>query len=212
MTFRGWPEEAIEFLEGLEADNSKAYWTANKETYERHVRGPMVELVDELSQQFGEGKVFRPYRDVRFSKDKSPYKTNVAASLTKGGYVQLTAEALGVGSGMYMMAPDQLARYRQAVAADESGSALVRVITALGKKGIRVSSHEVLKTAPRGYPKDHPRIDLLRNKDLVSWQEWPVGRWLGTAKTKPRIVDFFRATGSLNAWLAEHVGPPTTEG
>ena len=212
MAFRGWPEEAIEFFEGLEADNSKAYWTANKETYERSVRAPMVELVDELSSQFGESKVFRPYRDVRFSKDKSPYKTNVAASLSKGGYIQLTADALGVGSGMYMMATDQIARYRQAVADDNSGTRLVRLITALEKKGIDVSSHEVLKTAPRGYATDHPRIHLLRNKDLVCWREWPVGRWLGTAQAKQRIVDFFRATRPLNAWLAEHVGPSTAEG
>ena len=212
MAFRGWPEEAIEFLEGLEADNSKAYWTAHKDTYEGCVRAPMVELVGELSRQFGEGKVFRPYRDVRFSKDKSPYKTNVAASLSKGGYIQLTADALGVGSGIYMMAPDQIARYRQAVAADTSGRALVRIIAALEKKGISVSSHETLKTAPRGYPKDHPRIDLLRNKDLVSWQEWPVGPWLDTPKAKQRIVDFLRTTRPFNAWLAEHAGESITEG
>jgi uncharacterized protein (TIGR02453 family) len=211
MAFQGWPQEAIEFLEGLEADNSKAYWTANKETYEQCVRAPMVGLVDELSGRFGEGKVFRPYRDVRFSRDKSPYKTNVAASLSEGGYIQLTADALGVGSGMYMMAPDQIARYREAVAADGPGRALVRVITALEKKGIEVSSHQVLKTAPRGYPKDHPRIDLLRYKDLVGWQEWPVGRWIGTATVKQRVVDFFQATRPLKAWLTENVGASTAE-
>src|ERR1700733_6246871 len=106
MSFRGWPEEAIEFFEGLEADNSKAYWTQNKETYERCVRAPMVELVDELSGRFGEAKIFRPYRDIRFSKDKSPYKTNVAAAVGSSGYVTLSADGLGVGAGLYMMAPD----------------------------------------------------------------------------------------------------------
>jgi uncharacterized protein (TIGR02453 family) len=207
MAFRGWPEEAIEFLEGLEADNSKAYWTAHKDVYERDVRTPMVELVDELTKTFGEGKIFRPYRDVRFSKNKSPYKTNIAATLSEGGYIQLTADALGVGSGIYMMAPDQIARYRQAVADGRTGPALERIIAALEKKGINVSSHEVLKTAPRGYAKDHPRIALLRNKDLVGWQEWAVGPWLASAQPKQRIVGFFRATSPLNAWLADHVGP-----
>jgi uncharacterized protein (TIGR02453 family) len=210
MAFRGWPDEAIEFFEGLEADNSKSYWTAHKDIYEDCVRAPMADLVDELSADFGEGKIFRPYRDVRFSKDKSPYKTNVAAAMSRGGYIQLTADALGVGSGMYMPSPELLARYRQAVDNDRAATKLQQIIVALEKKGISVSSHEVLKTAPRGYPKDHPRIDLLRNKDLVCWQEWPVGPWLATTKPKQRIVQFFRATAPLNDWLATHVGssPP----
>ena len=209
MAFRGWPEEAVEFFEGLEADNSKAYWAAHKDVYERCVREPMAQLLEDLRPEFGEGKIFRPYRDVRFSKDKSPYKTNVAAALERGGYVQLSAEALGVGSGMYMMPPDQLARFRKAVATDVAGAALERIIAALEKKGVSVSSHEVLKTAPRGYAKDHPRIELLRNKDLVSWKEWPVGPWLGTARAKQRVIDFFRASAPLKEWLHAHVGGPT---
>jgi uncharacterized protein (TIGR02453 family) len=208
--FSGWPDEAIEFFEGLEADNSKAFWTAHKETYERFVRAPMSELLEELSPEFGEAKIFRPYRDVRFSKDKSPYKTNIAATLSEGGYIHLTADTLGVGGGMYMMAPDQIARYREAVADGSTGTALERLVDGLAKSGIGVSSHEVLKTAPRGYPKDHPRIGLLRNKDLVAWQEWPVGRWLASAAPKQRIIEFFRATAPLKSWLTEHVGPSTT--
>ena len=90
MTFRGWPVEALEFFEGLEADNSKAYWQANKTVYETVVRAPMEELIVELEPEWGEGRIFRPYRDVRFSADKSPYKTNIAAMLGDG-YVQLNA-------------------------------------------------------------------------------------------------------------------------
>ena len=205
MAFRGWPDQAIDFLEGLEADNSKSYWSAHKDTYEACVRAPMADLVDELSAEFGEGKIFRPYRDVRFSQDKSPYKTNVAAEMSRGGYIQLTADALGIGTGMYMPSPELLARYRQAVDSDRAGTTLQQIIADLEKKGISVSSHEVLKTAPRGYPKDHPRIDLLRNKDLVSWQEWPVGPWLATAKPKQRIVQFCGPTRrSASGW------PPTS--
>ena len=126
--------------------------------------------------------------------------------MSRGGYIQLTADALGVGSGMYMPSPELLARYRQAVDNDRAATKLQQIIAALEKKGISVSSHEVLKTAPRGYPKDHPRIDLLRNKDLVCWQEWPVGPWLATTKPKQRIVQFFRATAPLNDWLATQVG------
>src|SRR4026207_302168 len=96
MTFRGWPVEAIEFFEGLEADNSKSYWQRNKEVYDSTVRAPMEELLAELEPEFGEARIFRPYRDVRFSADKSPYKTNMAATLGEG-YVSLSADGLGAG-------------------------------------------------------------------------------------------------------------------
>src|ERR1700746_2806662 len=120
MAFRGWPVEAVEFYEGLEADNSRTYWQEHKALYERAVKGPMEELLAELAGQFGEGKIFRPYRDVRFSADKAPYKTHMAATLSSGGYVQLSSAGLGAGSGMYMMAPDQLDAYRRAVADDRT--------------------------------------------------------------------------------------------
>ena len=94
MTFDGWPEEALEFYEGLTADNSKAYWTAHKAVYEDAVLRPMTELVEELAAEFGEAKIFRPYRDVRFSADKSPYKTHIGAVIGTG-YVQLSADGPG---------------------------------------------------------------------------------------------------------------------
>src|SRR5215213_906149 len=160
MAFRGWPAEAIEFYEGLEADNSKTYWQDNKAVYEELVRGPMDELLVELAPQFGAGRIFRPYRDVRFSKDKSPYKTTIAATIELGGYVQLSATGLGAGCGMWHMAPDQLERYRRAVAHDRTGEELRRLKAAIESKGIDVGGHDTLKTTPKGYPKDHPRVDL----------------------------------------------------
>jgi uncharacterized protein (TIGR02453 family) len=211
MAFKGWPAEAIEFYEGLEADNSKAYWTEHKVVYEEVVRSPMEALLKDLAPEFGEGRVFRPFRDVRFSKDKSPYKTAMGASLAGGGYIHFSANGLGVGSGMYHMAPDQLERYRSAVADDASGTELQRVIAKLAKRDISVQGHDALKTAPKGYPKDHPRIELLRNKGLVSWQEWPPGEWLGTAAAKNRLKGFLRGCQPLNDWLAAHVGPTTLE-
>lgn len=211
VAFRGWPSEAIEFYEGLEADNSKTYWTAHKDVYDRMVRAPMVELLAELEPEFGAGKIFRPNRDVRFSADKSPYKTAIAASLERGGYVQVSAQGLGVGAGMYMMTPDQLARYRRAVADDASGTALQRLVVEAGRKGIEITGHERLKTAPRGYPADHPRVELLRNKGLVAWRQWPAAAWLGTSAAKKRVVEFLRATRPLSEWLDRCVGPSAAD-
>jgi hypothetical protein len=63
----------------------------------------------------------------------------------------------------------------------------------------------VLKTAPKGYPKDHPRIELLRNKGLIVWKHWPVAKWLGTAAAKTRVIDVLRAAVPVNDWLARNV-------
>ena len=207
MTFRGWPSEALEFYEGLGADNSKTYWTAHLSVYENQVRRPMEELLAALEPEFGPGKIFRPYRDVRFSKDKSPYKTHLGAWVSFGGYVQLSAGGLAAGCGMYEMAPDQLDRYRRAVADPRSGAELTALTADIERARIRVHGHGTLKTAPRGYPKDHPRSELLRHKGLTAWKEWSPAAWLGTAAAKNRILDFFRTSRPLRQWLDDHVGP-----
>jgi uncharacterized protein (TIGR02453 family) len=211
MAFQGWPEEALDFYEGLEADNSRTYWTRHKKIYEEKVLGPMTELLAELAAEFGDAKIFRPYRDVRFSKDKSPYKTNIGASVGSG-YIQLTARGLAAGHGMYSMAPGQLERYREAVASDRTGEQLADVIRAVERRGISVHSRDSLKTAPRGYPADHRRIGLLRRKGLFAWTEWPVEPWLGTAAARTHIASFLVATRPLCAWLDTHAGATEAEG
>jgi len=208
MAFAGWPEAALDFYEDLEHDNSKAFWTAHKDTYTTQVLGPMTELVEELGADFGDFKVFRPYRDVRFSADKTPYKTHIGAMIGTG-YVQLSAKGLAAGNGMYQLAPDQLERYRQSVAHDLTGNELQRRLDAIAGEGIDVHGHDALKTAPRGYPADHPRVELLKYKGLIAWQEWPVEPWLSTPAAKDRIRDFLTATQPLTDWLDSHVGPST---
>jgi uncharacterized protein (TIGR02453 family) len=204
MTFRGWKAEALEFFDGLAADNSKAYWERHKVEYETLVRAPMEALVEELSPKGG-GRIFRPYRDVGFSKDKSPYKTNIAA-MVDDGYVQLTAGGLGAGAGMWEMAPDQVERYRAAVDRGTSGKKLERIVSDVRGAGILVAGHGELKTIPRGYAKDHPRAELLRYKGLTAWRDWEPAAWLGTARAKDRLVEFFSTTRPLRRWLDTNVG------
>lgn len=203
MPFTGWPVEAVEFYEGLEADNSRTYWHEHKSVYDRCVKAPMEELLAELG---GGGRIFRPNRDVRFSKDKSPYKLNCAAHLPDGGYVSFSADGLFVGSGLYMPDAAALRRFRAAVDDERSGVELVSIVDRLRKGGYEVGAHEVLKTAPRGFPADHPRIDLLRHKGLVMSKSWPVGAWLGTRKAKDRVVTALEAGRRLRQWIADHVG------
>lgn len=211
MAFSGWPAEALEFYEELAADNSKSYWAAHKAVYQEKVLAPMTELLAELAPQFGETKVFRPYRNLRFSKDKTPYKTHIGA-MAGTGYIQLSATGLAVGDGMYHMAPDQVDRYRRAVAADVPGEQLAKIAAALGEQGIGLRADAMLKTAPRGYPADHPRIGLLRHKGLIAWKEWPAGPWLGTAAARQRIAGVLSATRPLSDWLVTHVGPAAEPG
>jgi uncharacterized protein (TIGR02453 family) len=210
VAFKGWPVSAVEFYEGLEADNSKVYWTENKALYERDVKGPMEALLADLAAEFGEGRIFRPYRDVRFSPNKAPYKTAMGATVGDG-YVQISADGLMAATGMYHMMPDQLDRYRKAVAGDQTGSRLEKVIASVEKAKIDVHGINALKTAPKGYAKDHRRVELLRNKGLIAGKSWPPAGWLGTASARTRIVEVLRAAGPLNEWLAEHVGPSTME-
>ena len=131
---------------------------------------------------------------------------NIAATLSNGGYVSLSSEGLGAGSGYYGLMPDQLAKYRAAVADDRTGKPLARMVDKARADGIEVSAHDVLKTAPKGYPKEHPRIDLLRQKGLIYWTMWPAGAWLGTAKAKDRVVELLRAAKPLMKWLDTNVG------
>jgi uncharacterized protein (TIGR02453 family) len=165
----------------------------------------MTELLAELEPEHGETKIFRPYRDVRFSKDKSPYKTAIGAH-AGDGYVQLSAAGLAVGSGMYGMEPDQLERYRAAVAAESTGDELEQIVAVLREQDIEVHGRDSLKSVPRGYPPDHPRAELLRHKGLVAWKEWPVEPWLATPAAKTKVADFLVATRPLGQWLTAHVG------
>ncbi len=205
MPFTGWPDEAIDFYEGLEADNSKVYWQEHKAVYDSFVKAPMEELLSELADEFGPGKIFRPYRDVRFSADKTPYKTNCAARVGRG-YVSFALDGLSVGSGLYMPDAAQLQRFRTAIDAEKSGTALAKIVAALHKSGYETMAVDVLKTAPRGFPKDHPRIDLLRHKGIAMMKTWPLNEWMATAKAKDYVVRTLRAAVPLNDWLATNVG------
>lgn len=206
MTFSGWTDAALDFYEGLELDNSRAYWQSHKQVYDEAVCEPMEALLADLCDEFGDAKMFRPHRDVRFSADKTPYKTHVGATLANHGYVQVSAGGLAVASGTYVFATDQLARYRRAVALDLTGEALVKIADDARAAGLTITAASMLKTAPRGYPKDHSRVELLRMKGLVTWKDWPVEPWLATPAAKDKVVAVLRASVPLVQWLSFHVG------
>jgi uncharacterized protein (TIGR02453 family) len=205
MGFSGFPDEAFEFYEGLRADNSKAYWTAHKSTYLSAVREPLLALTAELEPEFGAAKLFRPHRDVRFSADKSPYKTQQGAHTEAGFYCAIDAEGLLVAAGLYSPTPGQLTRYRAAVMQDGPGDALDAVLATLDGQGYEIRG-ERLKTRPRGVPEDHPRLHLLRHRSLYASLSWPPEHWVGTPEVLVRVRDSWRALRPLLGWFHQHVG------
>ena len=208
--FNGWPAAAIDFYERLAADNSKTFWAANKEIYERDVRGPFESLDAEIEAEFGPMHIFRPYRDVRFSKDKTPYK-EAQGGVTEGEngehyYVAISAEGLMIGAGYWRMASDQLDRYRQAIDRGTAVAALEKAVAAIEKKGYELGG-EALKTAPRGYPRDHPNVRWLRHKGLHAWKVFGTPAWVSTRTCFTRVTEGWRTPQPLYDWLTEHVGP-----
>lgn len=209
MGFSGFGEHLIDFYEGLEADNSKAYWTDHKAIYDEQVHAPMVALLAELEPEFGPGKVFRPYRDVRFAKDKTPYKTQcggVSQSSGRGNYVQVDADGLLVACGYWDMGSDQVERYREAVLDERRGEDLVRRAQVLQAGGFVLEGHR-LKRPPRGVDPQHPRADLLLHKTLYGERRWQPDDVLHGPQCADRVRQAWHALRPLAQWLDDHVGP-----
>ncbi len=168
--FTGFPSTALDFYDDLEVDNTRAFWEKHKGTYDYSVKQPMTALCAALAEEFGEAKIFRPFRDVRFAKDKTPYKTAQGAFVgvgpATGWYVEVSARGVRTGAGFYDASGPRIAAIRAAIDDDETGKPLAALLERLAGRGWVIGGH-TLKTAPRGYDVDHPRIDLLRHKSLT---------------------------------------------
>ncbi|GAB41411.1 MULTISPECIES: DUF2461 domain-containing protein [Gordonia] len=207
MSFQGFPEAALDFYDDLEVDNSKAFWEQHKQTYQSAVAAPMRELTDALADEFGEAKLFRPYRDVRFSKDKSPYKTHqgayVAVAPATGYYVQIGAPGVMVGAGFYDASAERLSAMRTAIDDDRRGRELEQIVADLTATGWEVGGGR-LKTAPRGWDPGHPRIELLRHKTFTVSHPYGFDAVIHTPELVDRVRDDWRTTAPLIDWLTRH--------
>lgn len=213
--FAGFGPEVHEWFRGLEADNSKEYFAAHRQFFDDEVRGQMEALLTELGDRFGgEVKLFRQNRDIRFSADKSPYKTNTYGVLrgteiaAEGLYASISARGLVAGSGYHVMGRDQLDRYREAVDDDEHGTELSKLVGKAEKAGLEVWGAS-LTTTPRGYPKDHERIALLRRKSLSLGATTSSERGISRADGLRFVTRTWRAAAPVTGWLDEHVGATT---
>ncbi len=206
MAFTGIPIAALDFYEDLEDDNTKAFWAAHKHIYDESVRAPLESLIAELEPEFGPAKLFRPYRDVRFAKDKTPYKTQQGAWFGQSStYVAVSAEGLFVAAGYWQTGSDQVARLRRAVADDVAGPLLERAVAALERARFEINGDRVTRV-PNGFPKEHPRGELLRFKSITAHRQFGSPAWLPTRRTKTEVVKAWHAMAPLTSWLHTHVG------
>lgn len=211
--FTGFPAEAFEFYDALAADPTRSWWEEHKHVYQATVRGPLAALGDELADEFGEPHLYRPYRDVRFSRDKTPYKDHqgmfVELRNGLGWYLQVSAAGLMIAGGWYTSTSEQVARYRSTVGQDAGARMLTALIDGLHQTELQVDGTR-LKSRPRGIAADHPHVDLLRYRTLYVHRQWSPATWMGTRAPVTRVAEQWRTMRPLLEWLAEVVGPGDT--
>ena len=206
--FAGFPLWGVSFYQELEVTNSKEFWAEHKARWERDVREPMLALADALEDEFGPARLFRPNRDIRFSHDKSPYKTHqgafVRVATDVGYYVQLSGDGLAVGGGFRTHSPAETARYRTAVDGALTGARLEQVAAGLLSAGFTLEG-DALKTRPKGFAADHPRLELLRRKEMMALRRIGTPAWLVTPEAVDHVRDSWRQVRPLVDWMTEHV-------
>lgn len=208
--FQGIPAAAFDFYKELQDNNNREWWLEHKDRYQELVREPITLLLAELEPRFGPGRIFRPNRDIRFSQDKAPYKTAQGAFASvqegMGYYLQVSADGLLVGGGYHSYTPAQLVRYRNSVDASGTGESLRHVIDAVSAAGFVVEG-EQLKTVPRGYPRDHPRGELLKHKSLAASTDLGQPAWLDTPAAVQEIGALWDELRPLVDWVGRHAAP-----
>jgi uncharacterized protein (TIGR02453 family) len=208
MLFSGLSPDAPAFFRELAADNTKAWWSANQDRYLEHVRKPFEALAAELEPEFGDVKIFRPYRDVRFSADKTPYKLQIGMVTRSqtAHYLQLSEIGLLLGGGVYDAPPAALARFREIVDSPRLAVELQSVLAEAAASGFAPMSDGALRTAPRGYAVDHPRIDLLRLTRLAIGRHDALADWMWTPDALDIVSDGWRTVSTWCEWLAANLG------
>ncbi|QIX25339.1 DUF2461 domain-containing protein [Nocardioides sp. JQ2195] len=204
-SFTGFPEAALDFYDDLEVDNTKSFWEAHRHVHAESVKAPMVALTAALESEFGTAKVFRPYRDVRFAKDKTPYKTHQGAFVGRapatGWYVEVSARGVRTGGGFYEASAHRLAAVRAAIDDQRTGAELEDLLAELVRRGWDVGGDR-LRTKPRGYEVDHPRIDLLRHRSLVLGRHHGFEPVIHTPELADVVREDWRELRPIVEWIA----------
>jgi uncharacterized protein (TIGR02453 family) len=208
--FHGFPAEGLAFLRSLKRNNRREWFQPRKHIYDERVRAPMVELVSALTAAMRKfapdyvrepaAAIYRIYRDTRFSPDKTPYKTHIAAIFPRRGldkhacaalYFSVSAETVEIAGGVYIPTPEELRAIRlYMVDHHEEFRRIVRGRTLCGLMGELVGEHAV--RMPKGFDAAHPSADLVRSKQWLLDIELDPGV-AATPQLLPELVKRFRA-------------------
>ncbi len=213
MTFAGFKPDSIKFFEELAVNNNRVWWLANKSRFEANVRKPLLELMEELGSAYGSLKTFRPNRDTRFGANKDPYKEQISfvayGSAGTACYLELSTRGLFIGGGYWQPGKDQLERFRDLVDDNKLVGDLEATLEELAESGYLISREGALKTSPRGFDSDHPKIELLRLKSLAVGKSIPISEWFFTSDALNCIKQEWDIVMSWNEWLISSIGATT---
>jgi uncharacterized protein (TIGR02453 family) len=224
MAFSGIPKTGLLFLRQLAANNDRGWFEAHRSAWDDELLPAMISACSALQARLRDvlprltfvprvgGSLYRLSRDVRFSKDKRPYKTHTAALLwdgpdkhaSPGVYLHVSHDTVIFGGGLYAFQETQLERFRQRLLHDGAGEAIVRALARAKKAGLDPAGEQLVRP-PRGFPADHPRADLARHKGLVVGLTHKPGSWLHGDEFLDRAEDAARAYAPLHRWLREEV-------
>jgi uncharacterized protein (TIGR02453 family) len=206
--FRGFPRQALEFLTELEANTDRDWFKATRARYDEYVVAPATALGEDLAD-LGRPKLFRPWNDTRFHA-APPIKEHVGLAIgyegAGGFYVELSLDGLLVAAGLHNPASDQVERMRRAIDRGRTAAALTKAVARAEAAGLELNEPDLVR-GPRGYPADHPRMDLLRRRRLIVAKRHAVGRWVERPGAGTRIREQLDASAPLVRWLRTHVGP-----
>jgi uncharacterized protein (TIGR02453 family) len=205
----GIPAEAFDFYDQLAVDNTREFWAAHKSDYQRYVRDPLQALAEVVESDYGPAHLYRPYRDMRFAKDKTPIKDHqgcvFAAENGLGWYLQISGRGLMVAGGWYQSTSAQVKRYRQHLA--QFGSGPLRQAREVAVAAGFTIDGDQLKTRPRGVAEDSPDLDLLRHRTMHATRQWEPVVWMETPELEVVVRESFEALRPLIEVLADIVGP-----
>jgi len=203
-----WPPEALAFLRELEDNNDRDWFRANRARYDADLLEPAKALAHSLAP-LGEAHFFRPYNDTRFHA-RPPIKEQLGVAIGYGAaggyYVELSLDGLLVAAGLHRPSSDQLDRFRAAIDDGRRAKAFERALQTATDAGLELAP-PALKRAPRGYSPEHPRLDLLRRKQLTVARRHELEPWLHEPRCTQLVAAQLDAARPLVAWLAKHVGP-----
>lgn len=212
--FDGFSTDAVRFLRELKANNSRDWFAENKPIYEQEIKAPAKIFCDDMATALQKltgivhgSKVFRINRDIRFSKDKTPYNAHLHISFVPQGdsahpphwFFGLDPTSLTLGVGNFMFEKSQLDGFRKRVA-EKDGAVLAKTLTKLEKAGVRLGTID-LKRVPAPYEKDHPHGDLLRRKGLSAWVDFKDTKPATDKAVIKNCLDGFKKVKPVFDWL-----------